>query len=114
MPAYLQHHHADLLHTLDDGVGSAGYGHRALRRVGQHVPCHLHLRSCGLQQRHSEHTVTARQAMAPLQTFTDAMEGDAPLNILSFLCWIRGRPHMGTPTPDMDLPAQASLPTLPP
>lgn len=75
MFAYLQHHHADLLHTLDDGVRSAGYGHGALRRVGQHVPCHLHLGSCGLQQTQSKDTVTAMQAMAPLQSFTDTVEG---------------------------------------
>lgn len=49
--AYLQHDHAYLLHTLDDGIGGAWYSHCTLCRVWQHVPRHLHLGSCGLEQR---------------------------------------------------------------
>lgn len=62
--AYLQHNHAYLFHALDNGVGSARYSHCALRRVWQHVPCYLHLGSCGLEQRQGKESVTVGQATA--------------------------------------------------
>lgn len=48
---YLQHHHTDLLDTLDDGLGGAGNGDGTLRGVGEHVTCHLNLGSRGLAER---------------------------------------------------------------
>lgn len=47
---YLQHDHTDLLDTLDDGVGGPRDGHCPLRGVGQHVPGHLDLGTCGLER----------------------------------------------------------------
>lgn len=46
---YLQHHHTDLFDTLDNCVGCPRDCHRPLRGVGQHVPRHLHLSTCGLE-----------------------------------------------------------------
>lgn len=47
---YLQHDHTDLLDTLDDGVRGPRDGHCPLRGVGQHVPGHLDLGTCGLER----------------------------------------------------------------
>lgn len=47
---YLQHDHTDLLDALDDGVGGPRDGHCPLCGVGQHVPGHLDLGTCGLQK----------------------------------------------------------------
>lgn len=47
---YLQHDHTDLLDTLDDGVGGPRDGHCSLCGVGQHVPSHLDLGTCGLEK----------------------------------------------------------------
>lgn len=53
--AYLQHDGADVSHTLSDGLWSAGNGDSPLRRVRQHVSCHLNLSACGLDfARHHE------------------------------------------------------------
>lgn len=46
---YLQHHHTDLFDTLDNRVGCPRDCHRPLRGVGQHVPRHLDLSTCGLE-----------------------------------------------------------------
>lgn len=46
---YLQHHHADLFDTLDDGLRGPGDGHSSLRGVWQHVSCNLDLSPCGLK-----------------------------------------------------------------
>lgn len=47
---YLQHDHTDLLDTLDDGVRGPRDGHCPLCGVGQHVPGHLDLGTCGLER----------------------------------------------------------------
>lgn len=46
--AYLQHDRADVSYTLSDGLWSAGDCDSPLRRVRQHVSCHLNLGACGL------------------------------------------------------------------
>lgn len=46
---YLQHHHTDLFDTLDNCVGCPRDCHCPLRGVGQHVPRHLNLSTCGLE-----------------------------------------------------------------
>lgn len=46
--AYLQHNRADVSYTLSDGLWSAGDCDSPLRRVRQHVSCHLNLSACGL------------------------------------------------------------------
>ena len=38
---HLQHHAADVVDALGDGVGGPGNGHRPLRRVRQHLAGHL-------------------------------------------------------------------------
>lgn len=75
--AYLQHNHADLFHALDDGVGSARYGHGALRRVRQHIARYLHLGSCGLEQRQSKERASPPGRRRHLSKTSDspAMEG---------------------------------------
>lgn len=47
---HLQHDHADLLDTLDDGFWGAGDCHCTLCGVGQHVARHLDLGAGGLQE----------------------------------------------------------------
>ena len=46
----IQHDHTDLLDTLDDGVRGPRDGHCPLCGVGQHVPGHLDLGTCGLER----------------------------------------------------------------
>lgn len=47
---HLQHDHADLLHTLDDGFWGARDCHCTLCGVGQHVARHLDLGAGGLRE----------------------------------------------------------------
>lgn len=60
---YLQHDHAYLFHTLDDSIGSAWYSDCTLRWVWQHIPCYLHLGSCGLEQKQTKQSITVGKAM---------------------------------------------------
>lgn len=46
---YLQHDHTDLFDTLDNCVRCPRDCHCPLRGVGQHVPRHLDLSTCGLE-----------------------------------------------------------------
>lgn len=61
---YLQHDHAYLFHTLDDGIGSAWYSDCTLCWVWQHISCYLHLGSCGLEQKQTKQSITVGKAMA--------------------------------------------------
>lgn len=90
--AYLQHNHADLLHALDDGVGSARNGHGALRRVRQHIARYLHLGSCGLEQRQSKERASRLGRRRHLSKTSDSpvMEGTR----LSTFCLFCGRARL--------------------
>lgn len=60
--AHLQHHRADVSHTLSDGLRSARDGDGPLRGVWQHVSGHLNLGACGLyvsRQERRQRLVTA-------------------------------------------------------
>lgn len=50
---YLQHDHTDLFDTLDDGFWGSGDCHCTFCGIGQHVPRHLNLGPCGLEEFHT-------------------------------------------------------------
>ena len=55
---HLQHHAADVVDALGDGVGGPGNGHRPLRRVRQHLAGDLNGRPGHLPKiRYSRHVI---------------------------------------------------------